>query len=190
MIYLRLFIAAPLSEKTKKKISLWQQDIDDKTSGKIKFVKPENLHITLKFLGDVEEEEKDKIISSLGSLEEKNSFKSDIQTVSAFPDIKNPKILVAKLINNQEILQGIFSELENELSKLGFKKEDRYFIPHITLARIKDNRGRDSIVDWFDSKARTKFNKISFEIDKICLFQSILKSEGPIYKEIFCKFYK
>lgn len=190
MVYLRLFIAAPLSEKTRNEINHWQQDIAGKTSGKIKFVKPENLHITLKFLGDIEDGKKDLIISSLDSLEEKNSFKSDIQTVSAFPDINNPKILVAKLINNQEMLQGIFSELENKLSELNFKKEARYFIPHITLARTKDNQGRNSLADWFESKERTKFNKISFEVNKICLFQSILKSGGPIYKEIFCKIYK
>ncbi|MFN2364123.1 MAG: RNA 2',3'-cyclic phosphodiesterase [Halarsenatibacteraceae bacterium] len=187
---MRLFVAAPLSEKTRKEISLWQQDIADKTSGRIKFVKPENLHITLKFLGDTEDEKRDEIISGLDSLKVRSSFKADIQTVSAFPGIKNPKVLVAKLINNKELIQEIFSELENELSEIGFKKEDRYFIPHITLARTKDNQGRDSLADWFESRAKTQFNKILFEVDRICLFQSILKSDGPIYKEIFCKFYK
>jgi len=190
VVYLRLFIAVPLFEKTKNEISLWQQDIADKTGGRIKFVKPENLHITLKFLGDTEEERKDEVISVLDSLEDRNSFKSDIQTVSAFPGMKNPKVLVAKLIRNKEILQEINSGLENQLLKLGFEKEDRYFIPHITLARTKDNQGRKSLADWFESKERTKFNEISFEISKICLFQSILKPDGPIYKEIFCKIYK
>ncbi len=190
MVYLRLFIAAPLSEKTKDEINSWQQNIADKTSGKIKFVKPENLHITIKFLGETEDETKEKVISILNSLEDRNSFKSDIQTVSAFPGMKRPKVLVAKLIKNKEVLQEINSKLEDQLFELGFKKEDRYFIPHITLARTKDNKGFESLADWFTSKKRTKFNTISFETNKISLFQSILKSDGPIYKEIFSKIYK
>ena len=190
MVYLRLFIAVPLSEKTRNEISLWQQDIADKTAGKIKFVKPENLHITLKFLGDTEDGKREKIISVLDSLEDRNSFKSDIQTVSAFPGMKNPKVLVAKLIKNKEILQEINSRLEDKLLKLGIEKENRYFIPHITLARTKNKYGRESLADWFDSKERARFDEISFEINKVCLFQSILKSDGPIYKEKFCKLYK
>ncbi|MFW5993866.1 MAG: RNA 2',3'-cyclic phosphodiesterase [Halanaerobiaceae bacterium] len=187
---MRLFIAGALPEKTKEEISFWQQKIAESTEGKIKFVRPENLHVTLKFLGETETDKKEKIISILDSLENRNGFKTDIQTVSAFPGMKNPKILVAKLIKNKEILQGIYSKLENDLLKLGFEKETRYFIPHITLARTKDNRGQKSLADWFASRERTKFNQISFKINKICLFQSILKSDGPIYKEIFCKNYK
>lgn len=190
MIYLRLFIAAALPEKAKEEISIWQQDIGSNTRGKIKFVKQENLHITLKFLGNTEGEKQARLATILDSLEDRKSFKSDIQTVSAFPGMKSPKVLVAKLIKNKEVLQEINSRLENKLFDIGFEKEDRYYIPHITLARVKDNRGRKSLVDWFDSKERIKLNKISFNVNRICLYQSILKSDGPIYKEIFCKNYK
>lgn len=190
MIYLRLFIAAALPEKAKEEIGLWQQDIASNTSGKIKFVKQENLHITLKFLGNTEDEKQARVTTILDSLKNRKSFKSDIQTVSAFPGMRNPKVLVAKLIKNKEILQEINSTLENKLFEIGFEKEDRYYIPHITLARTKDNRGRKSLADWFASNERVKLNKISFNVNRICLYQSILKTDGPIYKEIFCKNYK
>jgi 2'-5' RNA ligase len=146
---------------------------DLKTPSSVKWVKKENLHITLKFLGETDKktaiEDKMKEIA-----EEFSSFNVSLRKIGAFPSSKRAKILWVGVEEGMEELIELFSTIENKLSPLGFEKEVRKFTPHITFARVK--KGNYSLPEQID------FSFDSFPVNEVALFKSTLTPKGPIYE--------
>jgi 2'-5' RNA ligase len=146
---------------------------DLKTPPYVKWVKKENLHITLKFLGET-----DKKLAIEGKIKEVEGnfypFKVSLKGVGAFPSEKRAKILWVGLDEGVKPLSELFSTVEEKVYALGFEKETRKFNPHITFARIK--KGKYSLPENLD------FSFDPFPVKEITLFQSILTPKGPIYE--------
>lgn len=176
---MRAFIAIDLPERIKSKIAELESDFK-KCNLAFRWVKPENLHLTLKFLGDINQKQADKIKEAITKISGKfAAFETSFNGFGFFPDERKPRIFFIS-IDKEELLKGIASELEEELAKLGFEKENR-FKSHITLARIKDLRNIESL------KAKIKNTRLDekFPADAIILYKSTLAKEGPIYGKIF-----
>ncbi|MFH1052500.1 MAG: RNA 2',3'-cyclic phosphodiesterase [bacterium] len=142
-----------------------------------KWVEIENLHFTYKFLGDVDTE---KIPEILNSLEEQlKTYDSSLvlKGLGVFPNPKSPRVFFVNIINNDRKIYEINKSIETNLSKLGFKKEQSPFKPHLSLQRIK------SVTPEFQ-KMLPKFSNIDFGLIQnfsVNLVDSQLTQKGPIY---------
>ena len=178
---IRTFIAIPLDQEIKEKIYQFQEKIKQEITRGIKWVEPQSLHLTLKFLGDVEESEIKVIAKSMKSLfANQRVFSFKIGQLGAFPDIHKPSVIWTGIPTGKDILQTLSSNLEKEMQKLGFPPEEKEFSPHITLGRAK----RGAPIEGDYKKALSENENIYFgeqKVEKIILFQSDLQPKGPVY---------
>lgn len=179
---MRLFIAVEISEEIKREIV----KITDKfkeAGADVKWVRPEGMHLTLKFLGEVDETRKDKIVDILKPISKtKSPFIITFQGLGAFPDLKRPRVIWIGAEKGKEELKNIAEEIEGPLSEMGFSKEKREFSPHLTLGRVKSNRGIKELVSLLTGCNDLILSELN--ADKISLIQSILKREGSEYKSV------
>lgn len=176
---MRLFIAIDLPENLKEKLShtivgLKKCDLD------AKWVNAPNIHMTLKFLGEVSEEDLDKIkkiLSAAAGLF--GRLELNTGEFGFFPNEKSPRVFFIST-DKEEILRKIYIELEERLKALGFPKEDR-FKSHLTIARFRSKKNIDCLIEEIKN---ISFEE-KFEVSEIILFKSLLKPTGPVYEKIF-----
>lgn len=174
---MRSFIAIELDKEVKDLIWREERKISEKVKG-VKWVKCENLHITLKFLGDINESELEKIKSVIEKVgAETRRFKISGGDFGAFPEPSRTRVLFFGIKEGKSNIYTINDVLEQELSKLGFKREQRTYHPHITIGRVK--RGVIDTRMFLD--ASVNFTQ---KVNSITLFKSTLTQEGPIYDVI------
>ena len=175
----RCFLAIELPNSVQKKIEEVQKDL--KTShADVKWVHPENIHLTLKFFGNIEESKVEPILQSIGGLIQGTlPFSMKVQGIGAFPHSKNPRVIWMGLIDGKEVLATFQKELEGILEKIGFDPEGRPFQPHLTIGRVRTSRGKDDLIGKMEKHREEEFGDI--EVGEIILFKSELKPTGPIY---------
>lgn len=176
---IRSFIAIELSPENQAKLSQIIKEL--KTSGAdVKWVRPENIHLTLKFLGQVETKQIPEITEILEETAKGfDKFEIQLNELGAFPKIHSPRVIWVNANEPTGIISTIVFQLEERLEKLGFAKEGREFTAHITIGRVRSSDGRINLVD------KLKQTKISSpiiqEVNKLTLFKSTLTPSGPIY---------
>jgi len=150
----------------------------------LKWVKTENLHVTLKFMGERTEEEIGKIKELIREVAgEFSGFHVTISGVDCFPDISKPRVLWAGVGEGAEILKN----LEKKLSE---NVETPHFVPHVTIARMKHLRpdGYNKLKKLLLIDSNHGFGR--FHADGISLFSSMLKPGGAVYEELFFAAFK
>ncbi len=185
---MRTFVAIEIEQNLKEKIYKFittsQAQIK---SNKISWVKKENLHVTLKFIGEIEEKKVENIKEVLNKLIKNfTQFSFSIRNIGVFPDVKKPRVIWLGIEDKTKILGLLSKEIEDELFKIGLPKENKEFVSHLTIGRIKNLTNVSEIEKYIRGNPNTDFgeNKVEF----ITFFQSILKPEGPTYIPIE-KFY-
>jgi len=179
---MRLFIAMPLPEEIEEHLGKVIFALKQKR-GKVKWVAPKNIHLTVKFLGEVDEDQVDKITPLLTEVALKfKVIKTSSDRVGAFPNLSHPKIIWAGLNGETARMTEIAEAIEDALEPLGFEKENRRFKAHLTLGRIKDGRDLNELTDYIKSY---DFTPAAFDMDRIVLFKSTLTPRGPIYERLF-----
>ncbi|RKY33430.1 MAG: RNA 2',3'-cyclic phosphodiesterase [Candidatus Omnitrophota bacterium] len=176
---MRTFIAFPLPLEIKESIAETQDKLKD-CHLDAKWVEPTNLHITLKFLGEIQEAVVSKVKEILENIGTNfSSVNVNLKEFGFFPNEKKPRVFFIST-DQEDYLRSISLTLEEKLEEIGFKKEER-FKSHITIARFRSKKNLDCLF------RRIKNIKIerSFFIREIVFFKSILTSRGPIYEEIF-----
>ncbi|WP_353684139.1 RNA 2',3'-cyclic phosphodiesterase [Thermodesulfovibrio sp. 3907-1M] len=176
---MRLFIAIQLPREIKEflaELTSFKSTIDG-----VNIVQKENFHITLKFLGEVEEKIIPDLISTLKSLSsEFSNFTLKITTPGVFPDKIKPRVIWIGT-ENTETLRRLAERIDEETASLGFQREERQFKSHITLARVKNHRNGK----YFFEKILKKFSENSFnfqfEVKEFVLMKSTLTAKGSIY---------
>src|SRR5579863_2242873 len=108
-----------------------------RTEALIKWSPLDNLHITLKFIGQWPDERLDELEQALSSLAPRSSFEVEVKDLGWFPNERSPRVLWAGVHGGEPLLK-LVNDTEARLQKLGIKKEERPFAPHLTLARIKN----------------------------------------------------
>ena len=148
----------------------------------VKWVAPEKIHITLKFLGEVNEGLITDIQKKLAPVcAERDIFTVTIKGAGAFPDFKYPNVLWIGIDESEE-LKRLYEDIEDVLSKLGFEKENRKFSPHLTIGRIKDRKGIEPVIKEIYTFKDAFFGSI--DVNEILLMRSILKPAGSEYSKI------
>jgi 2'-5' RNA ligase len=177
MEYFRTFIALEIKENIKELLAEVQHKIGSEIGG-IKWVKPNNMHLTLKFLGSTREDKiediSDILINTAGNL---NSFNVSVSGLGAFPSSHNPKVIWAGL-KADDVLYKLQKDIDISLESLGFAKEKRPFSPHLTIGRVRDSRTKKNLRDAFE-QARAEPG--SFEAENITFYKSGLLPKGPVY---------
>lgn len=174
----RLFIALEIPEEALDKIIEIRDKIYDDAS--LRWEAREKLHITLKFLGDVEEEKNQDIIKLVEEVfKGKSKFDLRFEKFGLFKKNGKPKILWIKT-NDSDYLKKIYEEIEDSCYQLGFSKERRGFKSHLTLLRIKGGEDIQKIYKF----TKEELPEINFTVSTVTLFKSELKPEGSVYHKI------
>jgi len=172
---MRCFIAIDLPEEVRKELSAVQRQLPQEV--KLIPVKPENIHLTLKFLGEISDAEINKVKEALKKLK-LGKFKAKLNSLGIFtPDFV--RIVWVNLEPKEEFVK-LHEKIDSELEKVGFKK-DKSWENHVTISRIKWLKDKQSFIE--------KINKISVEpiefiVDSIKLKKSTLTKKGPVYEDI------
>jgi len=178
---IRTFIAVKIDAEPvlKKMMQHLKESLD---SSGIKWVDVSNLHLTLRFIGDTLPGQLEKIKSVLkdipGSFPD---FSFELDGLGYFKSRGVPKVLFIK-INDDDNLKNLADEINIRLEEIGFKREERDFHPHLTIARIKYLKDKQTFYSLTDKYRSYSFQKV--RVTNIILYHSILKSYGPLYKEL------
>lgn len=179
MAILRTFIAIEMPESIRQKIQNLQAELKS-FPAKVTWVKPENIHLTLKFLGDTEDNTIDSIGDQLAiSAASFSPFKINIGGVGAFPNFKQPRVFWVGSPTGADKLVEIAAEIDQRMNTLGFETDKRKYSAHFTIARVRDSRGIGPMVKSLQSKH--DFDAGEFIVNKISLIKSELTPQGPIY---------
>ncbi len=175
---MRTFIAVELPENIKKQIEQLQAPLK-RTDAFVSWVKPTNIHVTLKFLGEVPEEKTNEVLSATQkALEGSRKFTMDLKGMGAFPDIKRPKVIWIGTGSGQENLSRMAERIEEEMEKIGFPREKRKFSPHFTIGRVKSLRNIEKLMELVKS---SDFQTERIEVDEVVVMKSQLHPAGAIY---------
>jgi 2'-5' RNA ligase len=176
---IRSFLAIELPEAIRRKIEEVQKDLK-LSHADVRWVNPGNIHLTLKFFGNIDESRIDPIVKSLeGPIQTTSPFSVSIRGMGSFPHSKNPRVIWMGLREGKEVLAALQKGVDGELIKIGFEPEGRDFHPHLTLGRAKSNRGRDELIARMEKYQEEEFG--NFRVERLILFKSDLKPSGPIY---------
>ena len=182
---MRTFIAIELPQKIIGTLSALQNQLKN-TQADVKWVAPENIHLTLKFLGEVDEKKIEKIIQALEETAKDNQpFSIRLCALGAFPKINFPRVIWVGIDAGDEETKNIAFVLEEKLQKLGIPKEKRPFSSHITIGRVRSGLNREKLVKELNILAGQSANycaDLEFLTTKITLFKSTLTPKGPIYE--------
>lgn len=148
----------------------------------VKWVDTEMMHITLAFLGDTEENMVGKVSSSLNEqCQGTGSVSFNLSGTGVFPDLRRPKVIWAGT-EKAESLVKLHSIVTDCLISLGITPEEREFIPHLTLGRIKFISDTARLSEMIKRYEKTEFQKV--RINELVYYESILQPSGPVYKPI------
>ncbi len=176
---MRVFIAIALPPQVEAHLA----GLEDKLKAwplRIRWVKPANVHLTLKFLGEVEtgrvEAVADAMALAAGTC---SSIQLSVQGLGVFPGFRNPRVLWTGVGGQTDLLAQLHRKLDSALVGKGFKAETRPFKAHLTLGRFK---GRVSSTDLLEAVQQTgRFEALSFEAADITLYKSDLRPQGAVY---------
>ena len=178
---LRLFIAIELPSNIIDGLRNVQEELKDK-SNKSSWAKPENIHLTLKFLGDTETGKIDSMVNILEGIAGRSfSFEISVKGVGTFPAAGNPRVIWVGIEENKDMLQ-LYNNIEEGLAALGFEKERRDFKPHLTLGRIKFLNDRAGLKRRLEKVAGLNLGR--FAVAGFALFKSTLTPEGAIHTRL------
>ncbi|MFA5085110.1 MAG: RNA 2',3'-cyclic phosphodiesterase [Candidatus Omnitrophota bacterium] len=179
---MRAFIAIELSEEIRKSLAQIEAHLKY-SAADVKWVETGNIHLTLKFLGDIAEENCEKIIAILDDIGRSfKPFEISIKDIGAFPNIDYPRIIWVGLDKGAIESKALAEKIGEETLKIGFQKEQRPFAPHLTVGRVRSPKNKEALKQKILS---CQLSAVSRQlIRSIILYKSILTPKGPIYTKI------
>jgi len=166
----------------------------ERTGAPLNMVDPSQLHMTVKFLGDTEEDMVDEIVEKTDfAIESYEPFEIDLKGTGAFPHLGFMKVVwIGSEVSPEEsqtsqseefdLLSDIAHRVEEELVPLGFDRDDREFSPHITVARVKGGKNKEKLKNTIEKYEDEDFT--TWKVEQLTLKKSILKKTGPEYHTV------
>ena len=145
----------------------------------IKWINPDNIHITLAFLGNTEND----LIKGISSMLEKTcknsgSIELVIRGTGVFRNLNDPRILWTNIDHSEQLIK-LAGKIANAMTQINIKLDEKPFRPHITIGRIKHLTGKEAFKEMTEQYQTTELQKIS--VDEVILYESILLENGPKY---------
>ena len=175
---IRTFLCFPVPSEVRSKKNMLYSTLEG-SPAQINWVKNENLHLTLKFLGYITESQIPKIIDVLKGITIKyNPFQLSINRTGCLPKKERPRTLFLDLEGNINILRDLYENIEDELEKIDIPKDRNDFFPHITLAKIKYPQTHTPDINLF---LKSSYDPIDLSLDRVQFLASELLPSGAIY---------
>ena len=155
------------------------------TGAELKLVEPPNIHITVRFLGNITPATVDKIFEEMKQVQFA-PFNVQIKGLGAFPNPSYPRVVWAGITEGADQLKTVFSQLEPRLRGLGFTPDSKGFSPHLTIARVRSGRNKAQLAKVITENADYKFGAVNAKC--LRLKKSDLTPRGPVYSTLkeFC----
>ncbi|MBI4153242.1 RNA 2',3'-cyclic phosphodiesterase [Candidatus Woesearchaeota archaeon] len=172
---MRLFVGVPIAEEIKAEIIKFQNELV-RLGADVKLVEPQNLHFTLKFLGDANRDTIERVILDLKKIELKK-FAAEIQGVGIFPSERTPRVVWVGIKENKRFV-SLAEDMQEKLKDV--RKEDHdHIVLHLTVARVKPAKNLARLLSLIKLFQGKYFGEL--EINRFVLYQSILTAHGPSY---------
>ena len=186
MDVVRSFVAIELPAGIRTELTSLEEKLKARRHPFVKWVDPESMHLTLKFLGNVAVDSVPQIVGAMSRVAGMHSpFKLQVADTGAFPNWQRPQVVWVGMGGELDRLNSLQKELESVLSPLGFPPESRPFSAHLTLGRLRDRVTPDDRRRFAGFAQTVEFKtSLSFEVNAIRLMKSQLTSAGPIYSEL------
>ena len=187
MEQIRSFIAIELPDELKLALTRLQDKLRQHHPPWIKWVDPQRIHLTLKFLGNIGVDKISRITVAMeAAVQGISPFHLQVTNPSAFPNLKRVQVVWVGVGGETERLKELQQRLESHLVPLGFSAEAREFTAHLTLARLRNQATPDERQKIGQLIAATRFETAhTIEVEAINLMKSQLTREGAIYSKIY-----
>jgi 2'-5' RNA ligase len=179
--FVRAFLAFEIDNPEVKKRLTDMQALAAQTGADLKPVEPENIHMTIRFLGDITKNIVEKIYMEMQQTKFK-PFPVQLTGLGVFPNLIYPRVLWAGITIGAEQLQNVVSQIEPKLLGLGLQPERNAFSPHLTIARVRSAQNKAQLADLVTKNAKYDFGSI--EAKCLRLKRSELTPNGPIYSTL------
>lgn len=180
---IRAFLAVDPPQEVLNEIVRIQDRLKKVVQGDIRWVRSGGIHLTLKFFGNISESDSANISRVIkNNIVNIKPFTLNTRRVGAFPDVKRPRVLWLGMDGDTDILISLQRGIDGGLQDCGFKKEDRPFRPHLTLARIKEPKGLIGLAKIIEKSE--DYTAGSFIVGGLNLFKSNLTPQGAVYTKL------
>jgi len=182
---IRSFIAFDIDDPAVRNKLSKVQALVVQTGADVKLVETENIHVTMRFLGDISSGMVDKVYEEMKGVQFV-PFTVQLKGVGVFPTLSYPRVVWAGIAEGANELRGIFDQLEPRLRNLGFAADVHGFSPHLTIARVRSGRNKGELANFVKANANFDFGTI--KANCLRLKKSILSPRGPSYSTLreFC----
>lgn len=180
----RLFIALELPQEVLQALEILQRQLCEAVpKSAARWVRPEGIHVTLKFLGEVPAEQVDVLVETLHRIASKYiPFQLCAKGLGCFPNTQRPRLLWVGVEGDIAALRELHRQVEQEISSLGFEPDSKKFTAHLTLARVARHATRDEQAALGELAQRDDIDLLaSWRVDAISLMRSHLKPDGAVY---------
>jgi 2'-5' RNA ligase len=179
MARIRTFIAVDIAKPIRDRTIALQETLA-RTGTEVNWVEPQNLHVTLLFLGEVDNREVPRVCQLVAGCTQKHAaFPMSVETVGCFPNPRRPRVVWVGIGEGAEPLCAIHDALEVALQDLGYRREERRYTPHITLGRVKGDHPTDELAAVLAKKADWKAGEMT--VQELLIMSSELTPKGPMY---------
>ena len=188
---MRCFISISIPEEIKKGLSAIQDRLK-KSGADVSWTKPDGMHLTLKFLGEIPVDVLgDKGENKISDIETAlniavagiGPFTLDVSGIGVFPDIRRPRVVWIGLTEDGHNLTKLQRGIERELEQAGFPAEKRKFTPHLTLGRIRSYKRLEQLMNFMEEGKNAGYD--NFTVSNVHLMKSDLRPEGAVYTELY-----
>jgi 2'-5' RNA ligase len=179
---IRSFIAVEVPQPLQARLGELLRELK-RTDADVRWVRPESIHLTLKFLGSVSGEELEKLAGLVAPIISSwASFEVRLHGLGCFPSSRSPRIVWVGIQQGGAEASSLQKAVENQAAEVGFPPETRPFKPHLTLGRIRSSRGKGSLTQAVETRREVEIG--SFWVNEVYLFKSELKPSGAIYTKL------
>jgi len=182
MAVVRTFIAIKLDGSLHGLIEKLINKLASSKAG-VKWVVPQNIHVTLKFLGNVEESRLPDVYAACErAAAGSEPMELEIRTMGCFPGLNRPRVVWVGIEKGQEAVKQLQKKVEQELAIIGFPKEDRKFQAHLTIGRVKDQKATGGLRNLIEEEQNVFIG--SMRAEKFSVMKSRTLPAGPVYEEL------
>ncbi|MDL1957904.1 MAG: RNA 2',3'-cyclic phosphodiesterase [Deltaproteobacteria bacterium] len=177
----RTFLAIDLPSK-QLKILEEHQDRWKSAKADVRWIYPSNMHLTLKFLGEIQESSMESVVAvckEVCCLH--RGFSLSLNGTGTFPNIRRPRVLWIGIGGETDLLCKLQNSIETALEKKGFPREDRVFMPHLTVGRVRSPRKLPRLLEIF---VKDKIVIEPFTVEEVIAYKSLLTPRGPLYSPL------
>ena len=174
---IRTFVCIEIPEAIQQRIGELQTQLRS-VEAKVSWVKPSNIHLTLKFLGSISPLQLAAVCEAVERItSSRRPFEVEVIGTGCFPSSRNPRVLWAGITASSE-LNDLHGAVDSELARFGFQRETRKFSPHLTIGRLRSPSGSHSLSD---AVANSSLRSIKFNATQVVVMRSDLHPSGSLY---------